>query len=264
MNIQHSSTSSRPSLRVYLGSILFWAGMGTSTILFTTLGWLILLPLDFAKRYRLMSQWTRFNIWWLKLTCRLDCEVKGLKYLDNIPGAAIVMSNHQSTWETLAIQRFIPPQVWVLKRELMRIPFFGWGMAMMHPIAIDRKAGKKSIEQLINQGRERLARGLWVVVFPQGTRVAPSTKVRYKIGGAALAARTGAWVVPVAHNSGRYWPAKGFLIYPGKICLEFGPPIDPTDKKPEQILECVHHWIETRLEQLEGAHTGTEEKLNEV
>ncbi len=240
----------RPSLGVYLGSILFWMGFGLSTMIFSTFGWLILWPLDFRGRYRVMSQWSRFNIWWLKRCCGLDCEVSGLEHLPR-EGAAIVMAKHQSTWETLAIQRFIPPQVWVLKRELMRIPFFGWGMAIMHPIAIDRKAGKKSIDQLIAQGTDRLQRGLWVVIFPEGTRMPVGQQGRYKSGGAMLAVNTQSPIIPVAHNSGQYWPRRGFLIYPGKISMEFGPAIDPSGQTAEAVLEKTRAWIETRMQVLE-------------
>ncbi len=248
--------TARPSLGVYLGSILFWTGFGLSTMIFSTFGWLILWPLDFRGRYRVMSQWSRFNIWWLKRCCGLDYEVTGLEHLPR-EGAAIVMAKHQSTWETLAIQRFIPPQVWVLKRELMRIPFFGWGMAMMHPIAIDRAAGKKSIDQLITQGTDRLNRGLWVVIFPEGTRIPPGKPSRYKAGGAALAVKSQYPVIPVAHNSGRYWPRRGFLIHPGKIRLEFGPLIDPRGQSAEAVLDTARHWIETRMQHIDPPLTLT-------
>ncbi len=161
----------------------------------------------------------------LKHLCGLDYRVEGREHLPG--GAAIILSKHQSAWETIAFQEIFPPQTWVLKRELMWIPLFGWALALLRPIAIDRSAGRKAIEQVIEQGRERLQSGIWVVVFPEGTRVAPGTRKRYGMGGAVLAAETGYPVVPVAHNAGSFWPRRGFLKRPGTVRVVIGPVIDP-------------------------------------
>ncbi|OOG23187.1 1-acyl-sn-glycerol-3-phosphate acyltransferase [Thioalkalivibrio denitrificans] len=228
---------------------LFWLGFAPSTVLFAVFGPLTL-PLSWHGRYRIMSQWTRFNVWWLGVTCGLKYEVKGREHLEGEAG--VLLCKHQSTWETIALQRFIPPEVYVLKRELMRIPFFGWGMAVMEPIAIDRGAGRRALEQLVEQGRDRLERGLWVVMFPEGTRVAPGTRGRYKQGGAVLAARTGRRVVPVAHNAGVYWPRHSFIKYPGTVRVEIGPPIEARDREPDAILRDVEAWIESRQEELDA------------
>ncbi len=228
---------------LYLRATLFWLGFAPSTILFALIGPLTL-PLSWHGRYRIMSQWTRFNVWWLGLVCGLRYEVSGREHLAGEAG--VLLCKHQSTWETLALQRFIPPQVWVLKRELMRIPFFGWGLAVMEPIAIDRGAGRRALEQLVEQGSNRLGRGLWVVMFPEGTRVAPGARGRYKQGGAVLAARTGHPVVPVAHNAGIYWPRHSYIKYPGTIRVEIGPPIESRGREPEEILKDAEEWIESR------------------
>src|SRR3989344_228648 len=189
--------------------------------------------LPFPLRYRIISQWARWQVSLLKILCRLDHRVEGREHLP--PGAAIVMSKHQSAWETIVFQQIFPPQTWVLKRELLWIPLFGWALALLRPIAIDRGAGRQAIEQVIEQGRERLQSGIWVVVFPEGTRVAPGTRRRYGIGGAALAAASGYPVVPVAHNAGSFWPRRGFLKRPGTIRVVIGPVIDSHGKTAEEI-----------------------------
>ncbi len=167
------------------------------------------------------------------------------------PGAAMILAKHQSAWETIAFQQIFPPQTWVLKRELLWIPLFGWALALMRPIAIDRGAGRVAIEQVIEQGRERLQSGIWVVVFPEGTRVAPGTRKRYAMGGAILAAETGYPVVPVAHNAGSFWLRRGFLKKPGTVRVVIGPTIDPRGKKAEEIIKQTEEWIEGRMVELE-------------
>jgi 1-acyl-sn-glycerol-3-phosphate acyltransferase len=206
--------------------------------------------LPFPTRYRLIRQWARFQVFLLKRLCGLDYRVEGR---DHLPaGAAIIMSKHQSAWETIVFQEIFPQQTWVLKRELMWIPLFGWALALLRPIAIDRNAGRKAIEQVIAQGRERLRSGIWVVVFPEGTRVAPGTRRRYGIGGAVLAAETGYPIVPVAHNAGSFWPRRGFLKRPGTIRVVIGPVIEPYGKSAEEIRQLAEEWIEGAMTDLEG------------
>lgn len=143
-----------------------------------------------------------------------------------------------------------PPQVWILKRELLWVPFFGWGLALMKPIAIDRKAGRRAVTQIIEQGRERLQQGLWIVFFPEGTRVAPGAKVRYKMGGALLAEAVRYPIVPVTHNAGEHWRRKGFIKYPGTIKMRIGPAIDTSELDAAQINQITQEWIETNLAEL--------------
>ncbi|MCR4301700.1 MAG: 1-acyl-sn-glycerol-3-phosphate acyltransferase, partial [Sulfuricaulis sp.] len=213
---------------------------------------LLVLPtavLPYRLRYRIITQWARMQAYLLRKLCRLDYRVEGREHLP--AGAAILMSKHQSAWETIVFQQIFPPQTWVLKHELMWIPLFGWALALMRPIAIDRDAGRQAIEQVVAQGRERLQSGIWVVVFPEGTRVAPGTRKRYGMGGAVLAAETGYPVVPVAHNAGSFWLRRGFLKKPGTVRVAIGPAIDPRGKKAEEIIKQVEEWIENKMKELE-------------
>jgi 1-acyl-sn-glycerol-3-phosphate acyltransferase len=150
----------------------------------------------------------------------------------------------------MILQVILPPVRWVLKRELLRVPFFGWGLAMMKPIAIDRAAGRKAVAQLIEQGRPMLDDGYWVIVFPEGTRTHPGEKKRYKQGGSILAVETGHPVVPIAHNAGEFWPRHSFLKWPGTISLRIGAAIDTRGKSPEQVTELAHDWIEGQMEEI--------------
>lgn len=226
---------------VLLRSFLFTLGLALLTIVFGVFS-LITFPLPFRYRYQVISQWARISLWWLKHTCKLDYEVQGR---ENIPsGNGIILCKHQSAWETLALQSVFPEQVWVLKKELLWIPFFGWGLALLKPIAINRKEGRKAMRQLLEQGIERLRDGLWVVIFPEGTRIAPGKKGHYHVGGALLAERSGFPVVPVAHNAGEFWPRHGLLKYPGKIRLVIGPMIDSKGRSAAEINRLAEGWIE--------------------
>lgn len=202
-------------------------------------------PFPFKIRYAVASRWALLNLWWLKCSCGLSYRVSGTEHIPR--ETAIVLCKHQSTWETLALQAIFPPQVWVMKRELLWVPFFGWALAMLGSIAIDRKAGRKAIEQLITQGRQRLEDGRWVVVFPEGTRIAPGHKGRYRIGGAMLAEQSGHPIMPVAHNAGEFWPRRGFLKRPGEIQVVIGPPISSQGRAAADILKEAEAWIEDTM-----------------
>jgi 1-acyl-sn-glycerol-3-phosphate acyltransferase len=229
---------------LYLRSLLFWAGFATLTILFAVV-LLCSFPLPFNKRFRITRAWSGSTIAWLKITCNLRYEVKGTENIGTQAG--IVFSKHQSTWETLTLNFWFTPQSWVVKRELLWIPLFGWGMYMMDAIALNRSAGRKAVDQLVDQGRERLEKGRWIIVFPEGTRTAPGKRGRYRIGGALLAQRTGYAVTPVAHNAGEYWPRRKFIKKPGVIQVRIGPPIDSHNKSAQQILAEAENWIETQM-----------------
>ena len=233
---------------VFLRSVAFLLGQTVSTLVIGSIALLATPVVPYRLRYRIVNQWTRFNLWWLGVTCRLHHRVAGL---DNIPAKpTIILCKHQSAWETIALQLYFFPQVWVLKRELLLVPFFGWGLATMRPIAIDRRAKQSAMEQILSQGRQRLDSGHWVVVFPEGTRVKPGVRKRYMLGGASLAAATGYPVVPVAHNSGDFWPRNSFLKFPGVIDMVVGDPIDSTNKSAAEINQLAEHWIENTVERL--------------
>ena len=209
---------------------------------------LLTFPLPRMTRYRLISGWSRLVIRLARWILGIEWRVEGRENLPARP--AVILSKHQSAWETMAFQLIFPPQVLVLKRELLWIPFFGWGLALMSPIAIDRRRGLAALRQIARRGSERLEQRFWVVVFPEGTRVAPGERRKYQLGGAWLAAHSGAPVVPVAHNAGRLWPRNSFLKYPGKVTVRIGPPIDSAGRKPEAINAMAEEWIEAQQKKL--------------
>jgi 1-acyl-sn-glycerol-3-phosphate acyltransferase len=228
---------------LYLRSGLFLLLFAGSVVVYASLG-LLSFPLSFRQRYRLLTTWGDLNVWLCARICGLTYRVEGLENIPEHP--SVVMASHQSTWETLALNRFFPPLTWVVKRELMWIPFFGWGLAMIQPIAIDRRAGKKAPQQFVEQACDRLADGRWLLVFPQGTRVSPGSPSRYKLGGALVASRTGAPVIPVAHNAGDFWSRHQFVKYPGTITVSIGPPVDSLGRSPEAINAQVKQWIDAK------------------
>jgi len=205
-------------------------------------------PLPRMLRYRVISGWSRLVILLAKLVLGIQWRVEGREHLPQRP--AVILANHQSAWETMAFQLIFPPQVHVLKRELLWLPFFGWGLALMSPIAIDRRRGHSALRFMAKRGRQRLEQGFWVVVFPEGTRVRPGEKRAYQIGGAWLAAASGAPVVPVAHNAGLLWPRYAFLKRPGTITVRIGPPIDPAGRDPATINRLAKTWIEEQTKAL--------------
>ncbi|RYU61906.1 1-acyl-sn-glycerol-3-phosphate acyltransferase [Methylolobus aquaticus] len=232
------------ALGLYLRSSLFFVTMATSGILIGLLT-VIAYPLGFETRYRVASQWVRFVLWSLQKICKLGFEVEGQEH---VPATnCIVLSKHQSTWETIGLQTVFRPVCFILKKELLRLPFWGWAMASLEPIAIDRSARTAAIKQILRDGEARLRKGRWLILFPEGTRVAPGTKGRYGASGGTLAKRSGYLVVPVAHNAGEYWPRHGFLKRPGRISVRIGPPIDPTTLTAAEINERVETWIEATM-----------------
>ncbi len=205
-------------------------------------------PLPRMARYRIISGWSRLMVRLAKMLLGIDWRVEGS---ENLPGRpAVILSKHQSAWETMAFQLIFPPQVHVLKRELLWIPFFGWGLALMSPIAIDRSRGAAALRAIARRGRERLAQGFWVIVFPEGTRVAPGERRAYQLGGAWLAAAAGAPVVPVAHNAGLFWPRNAFLKRPGTVTVRIGPAIDTAQRDPKTINSMAEQWIEEQQKAL--------------
>ena len=201
-------------------------------------------PLPRFARYRIISGWSRVTIWLAKVVLGIDYRVIGKENLPRSP--AVILSKHQSAWETLAFQVIFPPQVLVLKRELLLIPFFGWGLALTSPIAIDRSSGARALKRMAELGRERLAQGFWIAIFPEGTRVPPGERRKYHAGGAWLAVHCGAVVVPVAHNAGLLWGRNAFLKRPGTVTVEIGAPIDARRHTAETLNSTVERWIEGR------------------
>jgi len=199
-------------------------------------------------RYKLCTLWTRSSIWSARVICGIRWKVEGW---DNLPDApAIVLPKHQSTWETFWLPSFLPRDLtFVYKRELNLLPFFGWGIASTQMISIDRSKGQDAFEQVVEQGTNRLGRGWWIVIFPEGTRTPPGSTKRYKTGGPRLAVRTGAYALPIAVNSGECWPKNG-LLRPGVITVSIGRPIDPKGRSAEEVGALVESWIENEMRRL--------------
>ncbi|MBI2318053.1 MAG: 1-acyl-sn-glycerol-3-phosphate acyltransferase [Betaproteobacteria bacterium] len=206
---------------------------------------LLAAPLPPLVRWRLVSGWSHGVIWLARLLLGIRYRVEGLEQLPKTP--AVIVSKHQSAWETIAFQLIFPPHVHVLKRELLWIPFFGWGLALMSPIAIDRSRAMRAAKRLAGLGRKRIDRGFWILIFPEGTRVAPGRRGRYRVGAAWLASRLGVPVVPVAHNAGLLWGKNAFVKRPGTITVQIGAPIDPFGLSPEAINARAEEWIESRM-----------------
>jgi len=209
-------------------------------------------PLPALTRYRFVRGWARLMLELAERICGIRYRVLGAEHIPPYP--CVVLSKHQSAWETIAFQVIFPPQSQVVKRELLWIPFFGWGLAMVSPIAINRSSGTRALKQMIEQGRDRIKRGFWVIVYPEGTRAVPGTRGKYQAGGAAIAVHAGAPVVPVAHNAGEYWRRHAFLKYPGTVTVSIGRAIDSHGMKAEALTRQAEDWIESEMPRLGRSH----------
>jgi 1-acyl-sn-glycerol-3-phosphate acyltransferase len=238
---QLDSSSLRADWRVYLGSTLLFVYIVLSTpivgVLILSCFWT-----SFKVRDFFAEQWIRSLLFMVKILCRLDYQVEGLEHIPP-DRAVIVISNHQSAWETVALRLLIKPQAPVLKKSLLQIPFGGWALASLKPIAIDRQNQKQALKMLMDQGIARLQEGVSVMIFPEGTRVAPNDTKKFNSGGAMLAQKSGFPILPLAHNAGEFWPRNSFLKYPGTIRVKIGALITVEDKKSKELMDEVEHWI---------------------
>jgi 1-acyl-sn-glycerol-3-phosphate acyltransferase len=226
----------------FLRSLIFTSFFFTFTFLYAIFFAVASVFLPMRGRCMLARIWAGTLLGALKLICGLGYSIEGREHLPQ--GAHIALLKHTSAWETFAQAVILPPQVWVLKRELTWIPVVGWGLKQLHCIAINRGAGASAVRQLIEQGRQRLAEGLWISVFPEGTRMPPGETRRYGVGGAAVAVETGAFIVPVAHNAGYFWPRRGLMKKPGTIRVVIGPPITTKGRDPRDVNEEAQRFIE--------------------
>lgn len=209
---------------------------------------LLTYPFPPVTRYLIISHYARTMLFLARIVCGVKYRVIGA---ENIPeGPFVLLSNHQSAWETFAFQAIFPPQVWVMKRELLKVPFFGWGLAMTSPIAIDRGAGRAALKQLLDQGKDRLGRGFCVVVFPEGTRMAPGQIEKFQVGGAWLATHAQVPALPVCLNAGYLWKKNAFLKHPGTITVSIGKAIATRGVKPNELNEQVENWVRTEAEKI--------------
>ncbi len=238
-----------PLYRFWLGarSTLFWIGFLPVTLLTgVMLSLLFFTPL--IVRISVVKLWIGYSLVILYICCGLKYRVEGQ---ENIPEHGfIIMSKHSSTWETIAMQKFFDPMVWVVKRELTWIPIFGWGLKAMNPIALDRGTGRKAIKQLILESKRRMDQGRIFMLFPEGTRVLPMQPKPFKLGGAIISQKTGYAILPIAHNAGEYWPRHSWIKWPGTIRVVIGKPIEPDSKNSEQIIGAVKEWINATCDEI--------------
>lgn len=230
-----------------LRAVLFWCCFIITTTVFG-LAIIFLFFISADNRLRIARLWSRSNNICLKLCCGIDYRIRGKENLEH--GTAIILAKHQSTWETMALHSELPLVRWVFKRELMWLPIFGWALSLTDPIAINRGAGRAAIKQLVDEGRKKLDAGKWMILFPEGTRTAPGKTQKYKIGGAVLAQETGYPVIPIAHNSGEFWPKHSFVKWPGTIDIVVGPAIQTKGRKAEEINTEVSEWIEATMQEI--------------
>ncbi|EGF30327.1 1-acyl-sn-glycerol-3-phosphate acyltransferase [Oxalobacteraceae bacterium IMCC9480] len=204
------------------------------------------LPLPYPARYFITSRWNVFVIWLAKVVCGIRYEVRGRANLPDAP--VILLCKHQSAWETIFLLADMPrPLIFVLKKELLYVPFFGWALALLRMIPIDRSNGRDAFAQVVVQGRQRLADGQWVIMFPEGTRTEVGSQGKYKGGGSRLAIETGTVVVPIAVNAGECWPKNSFIKKPGLVTVSIGAPISPEGKTPAELMQAVENWIESEM-----------------
>ena len=245
---QQNTLHQHNKIRLYFGSILLFIGIFSSA---TVAGLLILLsiPFSFPVGYKISVIWCQFVLWMVKVFCGLNYEIEGIENIDaNQP--AIVLSNHQSAWETLALRCIFPTQVVLLKRSLVWLPVWGWALGTLKSIVIDRENQRAALRILLEKGTAFLNQGLCVIIFPEGTRTAAGEIRKFSAGGALLAQKTGYPVIPVAHNAGDYWPRYSFLKYPGTITVKIGPVIESKGLKAADINAEAERWIARALKEM--------------
>ena len=234
-----------------LRAFVFFTSMVVATLVF----WPVAIAVYFCEakfRSWVIGLWAHFVIWLLRIVCGLRHEVEGTENLPATP--TVLFSKHQSAWETIAYQTIFPPQAWVLKRSLLYIPFFGWGLAATHPIKIDRATERRALDQVVQQGKKVLQEGRWVVIFPEGTRIEPGQHGTYYASASLLAVRAGVPLVPVAHNAGDFWRRREFNKRPGVIRVRIGEPILPDKMKPRELNRIAEQWIRKTMPEISASY----------
>ena len=235
------------TFKVFIFSTLYHIGVFFLTVVFSMIS-IVVLPLNRKKRYRIIRNWAKITLVWLKITCNLSWRIEGEENIPKNPG--VVFAKHQSAWETLALQLVFSEQSQVIKRELLFVPFFGWGLASLNPISINRNDGAKALKIILKEAKIRISAGWWIVIFPEGTRTKVGAEGQYSRTAAAISRASNCPLVPVAHNAGLFWPKGGYLRYPGEIVMKVGPRVDPFNKSNDQITEEASKWIETTCNSL--------------
>jgi 1-acyl-sn-glycerol-3-phosphate acyltransferase len=235
---------------LFIRSLFYFIGATLAVILITSTG-VIFSFLKVEMRYKIISTWAKFCLWWLEITCNLKIKFEGV---ENIPNKlCVIIANHQSTLDTLFLQKIMPPHTWVIKKQLLMIPFFGWGLAVLKPIVINRETKIKALKAVISQGIERLKYGLFVVIYPEGTRQKYGTLKKYQAGGVMLAKKAGVDILPVAHNAGKFWAKGEFIKKPGVITVRIGEVINIKNntKKPQELSAELENWTKMQIENFE-------------
>jgi 1-acyl-sn-glycerol-3-phosphate acyltransferase len=244
---------------LFLRSLVFTLLMIVATVVWAPLCFLFA-PLPYNKRYFMTGLWNRFVLGSLRLVCGVRHQVKGFENLPDAP--AIVLSKHQSAWETIFLYYALPrPLVYVFKKELLYVPFFGWGLGLLRMIPIDRSKGKDAFAQVVEQGKQRLASGKWIIMFPEGTRSYVGKQGKYKTGGARLAIEAGTVVIPIALNAGECWPKNSFIKKPGTITVSIGKPIPTAGLTPADLMQQVENWIESEMRVISSPGIYSNDKL---
>jgi 1-acyl-sn-glycerol-3-phosphate acyltransferase len=249
------------NITLFLRSLAFALLVVLATLIWAPMCFLFA-PLPYNKRYRLTAWWNKFVIWSAKVVCGIRYQIKGFENLPDAP--AILLSKHQSAWETIFLLDKMPrPLVFVFKKELLYIPFFGWGIALLRMIPIDRSKARDAFAKVVEQGKKRLADGQWIIMFPEGTRIPVGKKGKYKVGGTRVAVETNTVVVPMAVNSGECWPKNSFIKKPGTITVSIGKPISPEGLTPNELLQKVENWIESEMRVISSPGIYSTEKLTD-
>jgi len=242
-----------------LRSLIFTALLFASAILGAALE-LIFFWAPFRVKWGIAIGWARFSLWAGKFFCGLNVTTEGTENIPDEPSVFLI--KHTTAMEAYWQIAALPPSTWVLKRELLWVPVFGWALnIVMKSIAVDRGAGGPAVKQVLAQGKDRIAAGKSVCIFPEGTRMAPGETRRYGISGAALARETGCPVVPVAHNAGDFWPRRGLRKMPGDIRFCIGPPIDPAGRSPKETNKIAQDWVETKMREISRLYKGSEDEI---
>lgn len=246
-------TVSKPrysKINLFIRSLIF-STYSLTTITLYSFVCVLSLPLPLRWRHAIIRAYMHVYMKVLKLVCRIDYVIEGL---ENIPvdHRGVIMSKHQSTWETFFLPTIFHAPAVIVKRELLWLPFFGWGLAAGDPISINRNDASSAMQQIITKGKKCLDSGRWVLVFPEGTRVASGKVGKYRLGGARLAVETGYPVIPVALNAGRFWPRRKFIKCPGTVRVVIGPPIESKGRTAEEVLRLTRDWIESTMARIDA------------
>jgi 1-acyl-sn-glycerol-3-phosphate acyltransferase len=246
-----AARSRGPALQL-AGSLFFTGFLFAWTFLYACVLVMAGVLMPFPRRFTMARVYAASVLRVLKWTCGLDYRLEGAP----LPaGCHVALWKHSSSWETIAMIALFPRQVWVLKRELLWIPAVGLALRLLHAIAIDRSAGRSAVAQVIEQGKQRLEEGDWVMVFPEGTRMAPGETRRYGVSGTLLASEAGRLIVPIAHNAGFYWPRRGLVKKPGIVRVVIGAPVAPAGREVRVINEEIQAWVEATVRTLEPSAT---------